>query len=623
MNSSKVGKLIADLRKKNEMTQVDLANKLNISDKTVSKWESGNGYPDISQLPKLAKLFNITVDELLAGEVSEQMANSSLLESAVRIGGLSGVKELIAKGGKITNPDELNKNIIDYAIKYQDVELVLFLFDKAILKIVDHQILTPLEKNTINVRQHYPNGVKPSPFYSRSDEITELLILGKQYDMVKDILYKENRRILRSLMDLPENRMFVKPKSPVHKRISVILRRHRIKFSKGFLEKWLQDFDSEMVSILCGFDVDLADSTYKEIADIIGEYGKEEHKIQFLQMVNVYNLEQVIHNENAKKTYYYELEMGFAVYLPWMIDEAMDDEENIKNIISWSSPISINEDQFTKIAKKYGTDVFSNRYVQYIIPYELRNTKKAESVDYISSLYSKSSFEKFPILETIKLSASKSELEDDIILYCHMNDRSYLYKSRDKYTTYTLNDVVHEGNPRLKKICDFYIDRIKPIREIEDTYLVKQAADILEQIIISCSNRVLDEVILCFSTPIQTSVFNRFIEQENVAASRRFLEHPDTEANWEKAAIENIAKRREYLLQIGDLLNEGVLDELLNHHCADDDFELMKMLIDHGAMFLTEYSENKTDGWDEPYTALVVKRDPKRTAIMRAMLKKV
>jgi len=623
MDSKVVGKFISELRKNNGLTQLELASKLDVSDKTVSKWESGSGFPDISQLPKLAKLFNITVDELLAGKHSEQMSNSSLLESAVRIGGLSGIKELIAKGGKITNPDEFNKNVIDYAIKYQDIELVLYLFDKALLKIVDHNIITPLEKNSINPRQYYPNGVKPSPSYSRSDEITELLILGKQYDKVKDILYKENRQTLNRLMNSPANRMTGKPKSPAHERISVILRRHHLKFSKGFFEKWLHNFDPEMVSILCGFDIDLADKTYKEIAEIIGKYGTEEQKVQFFQMVNAYNLEQLIHNENSKKMYYYELKMGFTEYLPWMIDMAMDNEENIKNIVSWSSPINIDYDQFTKIAKIYGTDIFSNRYVQYIIPYKLKNIKKTESVDYISSLYSKSSFEKFPILEIIQLSGSIRDLEDDIIIYCHMNDRSYLYKSRDEYTTYTLNDVFHEGNPRLKKIFDFYIERIKPLREIEDAYLVKEATNILEQIVISCSNHVLDEVILCFSTPVQTTVINRFIEQENVAASRRFLEHPDTEANWEKTAIENIAKRKEYLIQIVDLLNDDVLDEILNHHCADDDFELMKSLIDHGAMFLTEYSENKTDGWDEPYTALVVKRDPKRTAIMRAMLKKI
>ncbi len=53
------------------MTQRDLANKLNITNKAVSKWETGEGYPDISVLPALAQVLNITVDELLKGEKND------------------------------------------------------------------------------------------------------------------------------------------------------------------------------------------------------------------------------------------------------------------------------------------------------------------------------------------------------------------------------------------------------------------------------------------------------------------------------------------------------------------------------------------------------------------------
>ncbi len=68
MNEHTIGKTIAKLRRKKSMTQLALAEKLNVSDKSVSKWESGKGYPDILLLPKIAEVFGVTIDCLLRGE---------------------------------------------------------------------------------------------------------------------------------------------------------------------------------------------------------------------------------------------------------------------------------------------------------------------------------------------------------------------------------------------------------------------------------------------------------------------------------------------------------------------------------------------------------------------------
>ena len=62
MDAKTIGTMIAQLRKKNGLTQAALAQKLNISDKTVSKWESGYGYPEITQFPVLAALFGVSID---------------------------------------------------------------------------------------------------------------------------------------------------------------------------------------------------------------------------------------------------------------------------------------------------------------------------------------------------------------------------------------------------------------------------------------------------------------------------------------------------------------------------------------------------------------------------------
>ena len=66
----KVGNLISKLREEKGLSQSELGSKLGVSNKAVSRWENGRGYPDTSILLKLAEVLEITVDELLKGELS-------------------------------------------------------------------------------------------------------------------------------------------------------------------------------------------------------------------------------------------------------------------------------------------------------------------------------------------------------------------------------------------------------------------------------------------------------------------------------------------------------------------------------------------------------------------------
>lgn len=68
MERKTIGSFIATLRKANGMTQRELAEKLNVTDKTVSRWETDEGLPDVTIIPVLAEIFGITCDELLRGE---------------------------------------------------------------------------------------------------------------------------------------------------------------------------------------------------------------------------------------------------------------------------------------------------------------------------------------------------------------------------------------------------------------------------------------------------------------------------------------------------------------------------------------------------------------------------
>lgn len=62
------GKTIKELREKRNLTQKELAEKINVSDKTVSKWETSKGLPDIGIVEELAKALSVSIGELLTGE---------------------------------------------------------------------------------------------------------------------------------------------------------------------------------------------------------------------------------------------------------------------------------------------------------------------------------------------------------------------------------------------------------------------------------------------------------------------------------------------------------------------------------------------------------------------------
>ncbi|MBO5395045.1 MAG: helix-turn-helix transcriptional regulator [Clostridia bacterium] len=68
MDYNKIGNLIMTERKAKKLTQAKLAEKIFVSEKTISKWENGNGIPDTSTLPKLCEIFEISINELLNGE---------------------------------------------------------------------------------------------------------------------------------------------------------------------------------------------------------------------------------------------------------------------------------------------------------------------------------------------------------------------------------------------------------------------------------------------------------------------------------------------------------------------------------------------------------------------------
>ena len=82
MNQYVTSAVIKELREKNKLTQAELAEKLCVSDKTISKWETAKGYPDISLLEPLAKILGVSIAELLSGTSIENInVSANMLRS--------------------------------------------------------------------------------------------------------------------------------------------------------------------------------------------------------------------------------------------------------------------------------------------------------------------------------------------------------------------------------------------------------------------------------------------------------------------------------------------------------------------------------------------------------------
>lgn len=134
----KIGDTIAKLRKEKGWTQNELAEKLQVSDKAISKWESNKGDPSIEFLPIMAELFNVTLDYLMIGkEQEEKIVTISKLELCAKKDDVKLFKEI---GKDLRYKDENNKTIFDYIFKYESKELFKSLLPNAEHYISGHSI---------------------------------------------------------------------------------------------------------------------------------------------------------------------------------------------------------------------------------------------------------------------------------------------------------------------------------------------------------------------------------------------------------------------------------------------------------------------------------------------------
>ena len=131
MNQIKIGKFIADCRKRKNLTQMQLAEKLGITDKAVSKWERGVAMPDTSIMLELCDILGISVNELLSGEKITMENNNQKNEQLL----LDMAKELEKKNKTIWS-SMWAIMIISITVLIASIFIAAFLIPKGVWQLV-------------------------------------------------------------------------------------------------------------------------------------------------------------------------------------------------------------------------------------------------------------------------------------------------------------------------------------------------------------------------------------------------------------------------------------------------------------------------------------------------------
>ena len=153
MNQMEIGKFIAELRKEKNMTQLELANKLNITDRAVSHWENGRSMPDAGIMLELCKALGINVNELLSAkkimkEKYNERAEENLLEMRREIETLN--KRILTLNKIIINLAIVIFVVIGFAATFIEMSMlirnIIFAVDLVMLILVGFFTLNILQK---------------------------------------------------------------------------------------------------------------------------------------------------------------------------------------------------------------------------------------------------------------------------------------------------------------------------------------------------------------------------------------------------------------------------------------------------------------------------------------------
>ena len=166
MNQYVTGAVIKQLREKNNMTQFQLAETLGVSDKTVSKWETGKGYPDITLLEPIAEAFRISVTELISGNtIHNKNVAANMLKSNFYVCPVCGNvihtmgEASIHCHGILLNPLDVEEIDDKHRISIERIEDEYFVsIDHSMTKEHYISIIAALSSDDIQLIKLYPEG---------------------------------------------------------------------------------------------------------------------------------------------------------------------------------------------------------------------------------------------------------------------------------------------------------------------------------------------------------------------------------------------------------------------------------------------------------------------------------
>lgn len=174
-NMKQVGKKILTMRKAHNMTQTELADKMDVSFQAVSNWERGNSMPDISKLPQLAALFNCTVDELL--DEKSDLLHSAMTDDLQEYAEKNPISsEELKAAVPILKPNQIEQLASNMLLKNGDAIEVFYPY-------LDEETLREVAEQRIK----RGDSVEDMLEYLDEDDINELALM--QYDQGQPVDY--------------------------------------------------------------------------------------------------------------------------------------------------------------------------------------------------------------------------------------------------------------------------------------------------------------------------------------------------------------------------------------------------------------------------------------------------
>lgn len=214
MNQYVTGAVIKKLREKNNMTQCQLADKLLVSDKTISKWETGKGYPDITLLEPIAEAFSVSITELISGdEIKNTNVSANMMRSLFYVCPVCGNvihsmgEAAIHCHGVLLKPAEAEQTDENHKIFVERVEDELFVeIEHEMTKKHYISFVAAMSSDRIQIVKLYPegnasarfslSGVKKVFFYCNRDGLFTLDLVKGIDDREKSYDDTEERRAL-------------------------------------------------------------------------------------------------------------------------------------------------------------------------------------------------------------------------------------------------------------------------------------------------------------------------------------------------------------------------------------------------------------------------------------------